>query len=69
MKPYSAPYGHLGKGVNSIEEMIYPRMEFISEAEANKYARWVLGCNCFAVKLTDTEIEEFNKLTKSFKYE
>lgn len=47
----------------SVEEMQYKKMEFSSDADANKYARWVLGYNCFAVRLDEEELKEYQKIT------
>jgi hypothetical protein len=50
------------------EEMQYPKMDFISDAAACKYARLVLGHDCFAVKLDEAELKAYNTLVKKFDY-
>ena len=37
----------------AFEEMQYPHMDFGSDEEANEYAKFVLGHNCFAVKVEE----------------
>jgi hypothetical protein len=46
--------------------MIYPQMQFTSEVKADKYAKRVLGHQCFASLLTDEELMEKQKIEKKF---
>ena len=52
MKPAFSQYG-VKLERPAVEEMQVPKMEFRSDADANKYARWVMGNNCFALKVDE----------------
>ena len=65
MRPSIPTYGQTSTRP-SVEEMIYQKMEFRSDAEANKYARFVLGHSCFAVVLTESELNDKHQLEQQF---
>jgi len=44
------------------QEMQYPKMDFVSDATACRYARLVLGHDCFAIRLDETELKEYSRL-------
>jgi hypothetical protein len=49
-----------------MEQVHAPAMEFVSDADANKYARYALGHSCCAVALTDSEVEERVNMERRF---
>lgn len=52
MRPATSAWG-MPIQLKGVEEIQYQKLQFGSDAEANKYARIVLGINCFAVNLTE----------------
>lgn len=50
-------FGYVGQGIQkpAVERIQYPKMEFVSDAAANEYARVLFGFNCFALKDDDEQ--------------
>ena len=46
----------------AVEEMQYPKMDFVSDAAACRFARLVLGHDCFAVRLDEIELQEYSRM-------
>lgn len=65
MRPAISCYGMANRS-NSIEEIQCEKMEFGSDADANKFARKVMGHNCFAIQLDDTEVQQYKQLVNQF---
>lgn len=66
MRPALTLWGDKPPKNYAVEEIQYEKMEFNCDADANKFARKVLGHNCFAVQLDDNELRQHKQLSDQF---
>jgi len=66
LRPYSAPWGIKISHTHIWERICVPPEEFSSQAEANKYCRWVMGHQCIAVKFDENELREHKAIIEKF---